>query len=207
MPKNIGTRALAARVTAAVTQRVTEKLRERKMTTADMAKGWAQYMGDRQYYRSAGGYASRVEAAVNEVEQLLPQAIETSNALPRGEFVPYNKMYQKWLEGTSDPAYNDFMFAVFSLRNAYLRAMNPTGQPRIAERLETQDLKLLDTATSPEAFMTQARRLWKEVQASKKAIAATGEGRTTGDVNAPMPGDTRQGSGGAQDRPDPLGIR
>lgn len=207
MPKNLGTRQVATAVSGAVRRAANQQMTDMGLTAADLPKRWAQYMGERQYQRSAGSFASRVEAAVNEVEQLLPQAIETSTALPRGQFVPFNSLYQKWLEGTSDPAYNDFMFATFSLRNAYLRAMNPTGQPRIAERLETEKLKLLDTATSPEAFMTQARRLWKEVQASKKAIAETQKGRTEGNVNAPMPGDTRGGGGGAQDRPDPLGIR
>lgn len=160
-------------------------------TSEDIRKFQAANAGENAYQRTAGTQAARVESATNEVEQLLPQALETSRALPRGKFVPVNKLIQSWQQGTSDPAYNDFALANFSLINAYTRAMNPQGVPRITERLEQKAVGILGTATSPEAYEVQARRLWKEVQASKTAVAKTAEGREPGNVNSPMPGDSR----------------
>lgn len=160
-------------------------------TSEDIRKFQGANAGENAYQRTAGSQAARVESATNEVEQLLPQALETSRALPRGKIVPVNKLVQDWLQGTSDPAYNDFALANFSLVNAYTRAMNPQGVPRITERLEQKAYGILSTATSPEAYEVQARRLWKEVQASKTAVAKTGEGRSPGDVNSAMPGDSR----------------
>lgn len=160
-------------------------------TADDIKKFSGEFAGANSYGRTAGSTGARVENATNEVEQLLPQALETSRALPRGKFVPVNTLIQKWQQGTSDPAYNDFALSNFSLVNAYTRAMNPQGVPRIAERLEQHAVGILSTATSPEAYEVQARRLWKEVQASKTAVAKTAEGRTAGDINAPMPGDSR----------------
>jgi hypothetical protein len=157
-------------------------------TAADIQKFQAAQAGESAYARTAGSTAARIENATNEVEALLPQAIETSRALPRGKIVPVNKLVQDWLQGTSDPAYNDFALANFSLVNAYTRAMNPQGVPRITERLEQKAYGILSTATSPEAYEVQAARLWKEVQASKSAVAKTAEGRSAGDINAPMPG-------------------
>lgn len=135
-----------------------------------------KFMGERRYQATAGGYAARVESATNEVEQLVPQAMEASRALPRGWFVPLNKLVMKYNAGISDPAYNDFVLANFGLMNAYARAMNPTGTPHVNDRLEAHAQQILSLATSPEAYETQVKRLWIEVQASKKAQALTREG-------------------------------
>lgn len=157
-------------------EKLATKMREQNITGADLAKVDQQYTGGTAYQRSAGGQAARVESATNEVEALIPQAIETSRALPRSKFVPWNTLVQKWQAGTSDPAYNDFMIANFSLINAYARAMNPTGQPRITERMEAKAEGILSHATSQEAYQTQVNRLWQEVKASKGAVAKTREG-------------------------------
>lgn len=144
--------------------------------------------GATAYGRTAGTQGARVESASNEVEQLIPQALESSRALPRGKFIPINTLMQSFEKGRSDPAYNDFTVANFSLLNAYTRAMNPQGVPRITERLEQHALGILSTATSQEAYEVQVKRLWKEVQASKTAVAKTAEGRSAGDINSPVPG-------------------
>ena len=103
---------------------------------------------------------------------MVPQAVEASRAFPRGSWVPLNKLVQQYDAGTSDPKYNDFMLANYGLLNAYVRAMNPTGVPRVTERLETHALGILSTATSPETYEVQVNRIIKEVQASRGAINA-----------------------------------
>lgn len=182
----------------------------RERILADVAQYKADYkqqefMGEGAYQRSAGTMAARVEAASNEVVQLLPQAIETSRNLPRWNVVPLNTLIQKWQQGTSDPAYNEFALANFSLINAYARAMNPQGMPRVQERVEAHALGVLSMATSQQAYEVQAKRLWMEVQASKKATAETRKGVTEGDINAPVPWEPApggaQGGAGAPQRP------
>jgi hypothetical protein len=128
--------------------------------------------------------------------QLIPQALETSNALPRGSWVPINLLIQKFEAGTSDPRYYDFSLANFSLMNAYARAMNPQGVPRIQERLEAHAAGVLSQATDQASYKIMIERLWKEVQASKKAVAQTREGRSAGDINAPLPGAAPTPAGG-----------
>ena len=162
-------------------------MRTRGITGADLAKIDQQYVGETQYQRSTGTQGARVESASNEVEQLIPQALDASRGYPRGKWVPINKLQQMWDAGTSDPKYNDFLIANFSLINAYVRAMNPTGQPRITERLEAHALGILGQANSSEAYEVQVNRLWKEVQASKTAVSQTREGRKPGNINAPVP--------------------
>ena len=122
--------------------------------------------------RTAGTFSARVDAATEEVAAMVPQAVEASRAFPRGSWVPLNKLVQQYDAGTSDPKYNDFMLANYGLLNAYVRAMNPTGVPRVTERLETHALGILSTATSPETYEVQVNRIIKEVQASRGAINA-----------------------------------
>jgi hypothetical protein len=168
-------------------------------TAAEIEKAAGDYAGSVSYGRAAGGQGARVENAVNEVEQLIPQAVEASHNLPRGKFVNVNQLMQSYEKGTSDPAYNDFALANFSLVNAYTRAMNPQGVPRIQERLEQHAAGILSTATSPEAYDVQVRRLWKEVQASKTATAKTAQGRSPGDINSPVPGLDDKGAATSDD--------
>src|SRR5215475_4165183 len=134
------------------------------------------YTGEQSYQRTAGSMGARVESASNEVAQLLPQAIEASRSLPRGPFVPWNTLVQKYEAGTSDPRYNDFIVANISLENAYGRAMNPQGVPRVQEKAEAHARGLLSTATSQQAYEVQLRRLALEVLASKRATAQTRQG-------------------------------
>lgn len=165
-------------------------------TSQEITDFSANYAGEQSYQRGAGSSAQRVENATNEVEQLIPQALESSRNLPRGKYVPWNKLQQQWEAGTSDPAYYDFSLANFSLMNAYARAMNPQGVPRITERLEAHAAGVLSVATDQKSYEVQVARLWKEVQASKNAIAQTQKGRTGGDINAPLPGATGGGASG-----------
>ena len=205
--QNVGRGTQGAMNVVEFNKALAAEMQARGMSGQDLAKIDQQYVGGTAFQRAAGGQAARVEVASNEVEQVLPQAIEASKTVPRGKFVPINRLMQDWQKGTSDPAYNDFIMANFSLINAYTRAMNPQGVPRIAERLEQKAEGILNTATSQQAYEVQARRLWKEVQASKNAVSRTREGVTGGDINAPVPGLDTTPSGGNVIRYDAEGNR
>jgi hypothetical protein len=180
--------------------RLAQVAKERGLDAEEIRRLQLQYTGEQAYQRTAGGMGARVENAVNEVEQLVPQALDASRALPRGQWVPINKLMQAYQSGTSDPRYNDFMVANISLMNAYGRAMNPQGVPRVTEKAEARAEGLLSMATSQQAYETQVRRLWLEVQASKRATAATRQGGITpkpleGAPVPPMPGAAPSGGG------------
>lgn len=162
----------------------------RQPSGEEITKFASDYSRQQSYGRAAGSQGERVENAANEVVQLIPQAIEASRNYARqgGKYVGLNELFQAYDRGTSDPKYNDFVLANFSLVNAYTRAMNPQGIPRIQERLEQHALGILSTATDEKAYEVQVRRLWKEVQASKTATAETAKGVNPGDINAPVPG-------------------
>lgn len=145
------------------------------LSASDLQKREIRYKGDTARGQTAGRFSARVDAATEEVAAMVPQAVEASRNLPRGKFVPINTLIQQWEKGTSNEAYNDFVTANYGLVNAYARAMNPTGNPRIAERMETRAIGLLSTATDQKAYEVQVNRLIKEVEASRGAIGAVRE--------------------------------
>lgn len=126
--------------------------------------------------RTAGTMSARASAFSDEVEQAIEPAILSSRQLPRGRIVPFNQLVQQWEKGTSDPRYNDFMVKNLALLNAYVRAMNPQGVPRVAERLETHALGLLSMATDQRSYEVQVQALWQEVVRTRRAIENTRKG-------------------------------
>jgi hypothetical protein len=155
-----------------------ELLAEARKVTASQL----QYRGQQSFQTTAGSMGARVEQASDEVVSLLPQALEASDALPRGKWVALNVITQKYLQGTSDPAYNNLIAANNGLMTAYAKAMNPTGVPREGDKHIMDQIGLLNVAVSPEAYRTQLLRMAKEVQASKRAVARTRSGEESTDL-------------------------
>jgi len=123
------------------------------------------------YARVAGGYGARVESATNELAFLIPQALQANDALPRGKWVPVNKAIQDVQQNGSKSAYYSLAAATQAVVTAWSKAMNPTGVPRLEDKTRAE--KLLNAATSPEAYRAVVLRLAKEARASHAAIEAT----------------------------------
>ncbi len=154
---------------------ITQVQKEQNVDPKEQAKRIAGFIGEKQYQRTSGGYAARVEVASNEVAQMAPLALESSEKLERigGGYVAVNEAIQRWQRGTSNLALTEFATNNFALMNAYVRAMNPTGVPRVQERVEAHAEGLFKTATSQEAYRKMIETMLREVLASKRAVAAT----------------------------------
>jgi hypothetical protein len=175
---------------AAVSNRFSELAHESGLSPEEITRRQAGFAGQQAYQRTAGGMGARVEMASNEVVQLAPQAVDASRAVPRGDVTPLNKLLQEGLslhipllsqempiylgqKQTSDPRYNDAAVALWSLSNAYGRAMNPQGVPRVTERYAADAMGLFSLANSQPALEAQIYRVLKEVESSKVATAKT----------------------------------
>jgi len=187
--QNIGRGTQGAENIKKIRARVAEKADEKGITGDQLAKINAQFQGLKSGERALGTYSTKVEFAANEAKQFAAQALDASAKLPRGRFVPANKAVQAYLAKTSDPALAEFGFANMSLANAYARAVNPTGVPRVESI--NHALEFLSTATSPEAYQAVVRRLLLEIQGSQKAAGATRAelgGGSQVDLAPPAPG-------------------
>jgi hypothetical protein len=156
-------------------------------SASDLIRFEAGRTGEIAAARLGGTMAERMDTYANEVAMALRPAIESSRALPRGRIMPFNELMQRWQKGTSDIRYNEFMVTNLSLLNAYVRAMNPMGIPRIGERAETHAIGLLSMATDQAAYEAQARKLWLEVDRFKKAVALTRSGEPPPDPFEGLP--------------------
>lgn len=120
--------------------------------------------------RVAAGVAGKVAYAENEIEQTIPLVREASAKLPRGQFVPWNKLKQMGQEADSNPDLAEFKMYMTSLSNAYdmLAARGGTDAEKRAHGRAN-----FETAKSPEALEAVLRAVMKEAQASGKAADAT----------------------------------
>lgn len=120
--------------------------------------------------RVAAGVAGKVAYAENEIEQTIPLVREASKNLPRGQFVPYNKLMQMGQAAESDPNLKEFKAYMTSLSNAYdmLSARGGTDADKRSHNRE-----LFNTADSPEALERVLTAVQNEARASGKAADAT----------------------------------
>lgn len=118
--------------------------------------------------RTAAGIAGKVAYAEQEIEQTIPLVREASAKLPRGEFLPFNKLKQMGEKEFSNPDLAEFRMYMTSLSNAY-DMLAARGGTDVEKRAENR--KNFDTAQSPEALERVIRAAQKEAQASGRAAA------------------------------------
>lgn len=120
--------------------------------------------------RVGAGREANLAIILKAAEAAVPAAIEASEALPRSNFVPLNRLVQAGQVMTSDPALKRFGMANLQLAEHWARAMNPTGVMRESDR--DYALKFLGTADSKETYRAAVDQLMKQIQVEKKAVSS-----------------------------------
>ncbi len=147
-----------------------------------------------QDFQAAGvgkSTAERTKAAREEnlnlilkaADAAIPAALEASRALPRGEYVPLNKLIQRGEIMSSDPRLVEFGMANLQLAEHWARAMNPTGVMRESDR--DKALSFLDTAYGNNTYERAVKQLQKQITRERDAVR--GGGTTLKDGKAPSP--------------------
>ncbi len=119
---------------------------------------------------AVGRRQAGIETSAEEARNVIPIALKASADIPRGQFVPLNKLIQAGQIATSDPKLAAFAQANLTLANVYARAMSPTGTPTVEGREEA--LKKLSVATSPESYKAVVGVIVQEINAARSAPAA-----------------------------------
>lgn len=169
---NIGTGASRGENLGRLNQRIADLQIEQNVSPKEQFSRIAKAGGEKQYQRTTGGYGGRVEVASNEVVAMIPLALASSEKMKRSKYVPINQVMQIAQRGSSNLDLMEFATNNFGLTNAYVRAMNPTGVPRVQERLEAHMEGLFRTVTSHEAYDRMVKQMAREVEASKNAVQA-----------------------------------
>jgi hypothetical protein len=139
----------------------------------------AQWPTKWQDYRAEGiGKSAGARTKANREENLnlilkaadaaIPAALEASKALPRGDFVPLNKLIQKGEVMTSNPKLLEFGMANLQLAEHWARAMNPTGVMRESDR--DKALHFLDVAYGNNTYERAVMQLQKQITRERDAV-------------------------------------
>jgi hypothetical protein len=128
--------------------------------------GQIDLSNEKTWGRVAAGIGGKVAYAENEIKQTIPLVLEASAKLPRGEFIPYNKLVQMGQDKFSNPDLAEFRMYMTSLSNAY-DMLAARGGTDMEKRKENR--KMFETAQSPQALERVMQAVVKEAQASGRA--------------------------------------
>ena len=164
-------------------------------TSEQITQFASTYTGAQSGARTEATRAANLDIILNSAKAAVPQALEASDAVPRGNWVPVNKAIQSYQAGQSDPKLAAFAVSNLQLAELWARAMNPTGVMRASDR--ELALANLSTATSPETYRVVVNQILQAINREKGAVSETEAERRGGGgaVQAPVPTGAGSGAG------------
>jgi hypothetical protein len=131
-----------------------------------IANGQINFGAEKKETTTAAALAGRTSVGENELQDFIPKALAANAKLPRGSFVPFNKLVQMGEENISDPNLKELYGRTQAILNAYdvVAARGGTDQEKRAH-----NRKMLETADSQETYETAAKVIADEAKIAKKA--------------------------------------
>jgi hypothetical protein len=136
----------------------------------DIKSGKLKLTAETKGAQVAGGQIGKVALASNELDTFGDQTLEASNAIPRGQFVPWNQLKQTVDTKISDPALLRFKTKMQALENAYNQLAARSGTD-VDKRAHIHEL--FNTANSPQAVATLIKALKEEAVGAREAATRT----------------------------------
>lgn len=132
----------------------------------EVAKGQIEFGAQKKETQTAAAIVGKTEVGENELIEFAPQALEASKKVPRGSFLPYNKLIQLGDTNISDGNLKELKSWTNTILNAYdvVAARGGTDKEKRAENREN-----LITADSPETYQRALNVLMKEAEGAKRA--------------------------------------
>lgn len=164
---NMGAGATKAENVARVWNEYSKMLKDEGKSGTEIAAARADFQAQTAAARALAVRQGNVSASVAEAQQTFPLALQRSAQVPRGQWVPINKVMQMWREGTSSPEQARFAAANQAVITAYGQAMSRTGVNTV--HAQTAAEHQLSTVTSPEAYEATIHQLEQEMHAAEVA--------------------------------------
>lgn len=164
---------------AKVQNRFAQLAKEQGMSSQDITNRRIEMQGIVKEEQVAGAISGKIRYAEKEIGQIAPKALEASASVPRGSFVPWNRLKLYGEKQLSDPNLKRLKSYLTTLSNSYdlLAARGGTDKDKRAHNRE-----LLDSADSPETLKVAIDAITQEAALSE--TAATESLKRTG---APTP--------------------
>ncbi len=163
---NFGRGAQGAQNITAVQNRLADLAAEGNVSPQLMAVITQELAADSRTRLELGAREGKVAARVEEAKQFAGIAGQASVKVPRGQFVPVNRLLQYTDTQLSSPELAAFKAANVSLINAYAAAVGG-GVPTVHDKEAAE--AMLSTAQSPEAYQAVVNQLITEMDAALAA--------------------------------------
>lgn len=188
LPTNMGRGVQGNAEAKAIRARAAEMEIEAGGDPSNWPSRWQDYkaegVGKSAAERVRANREENLKLILRVTEAAIPAALEASKALPRGDFVPLNKLIQNGQIMTSNPKLVQFGMANLQLAEHWARAMNPTGVMRETDR--DKALSFLSTAYGSNTYESAVRQLETQIKLEKSAVAS---GKSTVPAGSdPVPG-------------------
>jgi hypothetical protein len=167
-------------------QKVISWAAEMGITAADITSGQAARKFDLAAAQTAGHRSGTMASIEATMPGLIDNALQVSNKVPRGNFVPMNKLLQMGDEMISDPNLKALKVATQAVASEFQQVIARGGTNVTALR---EAMQLLNTADSPQAYAAALKQVQKEVEINIKGsekVRASYAGKGSGEA-APTP--------------------
>ena len=118
--------------------------------------------------RSGATLGANLEMVMRNAHAAIPKALEFSEKVARGSWVPINKLVQTSESNISDPNLKEFRVANLNLAELWARAMNPRGVMREEDRRLA--LEMLSTADSKETYKRVVNQLKSFLEREQQSV-------------------------------------
>jgi hypothetical protein len=172
---------------AAVANRTAEIMMERGEDPTAIVRNIVGLSGEKAGARTMGQLGARINTFAEEAKQTGSMALQASDAMPRGRWVPITQIEQMGEAAASDPNLSRFQAANNAFANTYAKAVNPSGVPTDEGRRKA--FELLNVAKSPEAYRATIEQLQREMSVVQNAISTSrGSQLYGGEATPSVPG-------------------
>lgn len=165
--QNLGRGAQGAANIVKLRTEIYRQAEDSGLSGKDIVNNFNEQAGNLAGQRSIGTRAANISLAANEANNMIPIALKASDAVPRGEWMPWNKMVQAYQTGSSSPELARFVAATNSLVNSYVRAVSPSGVP--TDSMREHAYSMLNSAQSPKAYAAVTSIMQDEMKAAMAA--------------------------------------
>lgn len=165
----LGRGAQGAQNIILVRHAIAREAKAQGLAPADIAARLAEYTGYVAEQRSLGTRSANIETASTEAYKMIDIAKKASADVPRGGFLPWNKLVRGGDVVTQDPSYAKFAAATLAVVNTWARAISPSGVPTVADKEHAN--AVLNTAQSQEAYDAVLDQFKTEIAAALNAPA------------------------------------
>jgi hypothetical protein len=137
---------------------------------AGLASGKIKFTAESKAGQTAGTQIGKVALSANELDTFGDQVLSASQALPRGTFVPWNRLRNMVRGEVSSPQLLTFQAKMQALENAYDLLASRAG---INEAKQERIHRLFNEANSPEATAALVTAVKQEADAARQAADRT----------------------------------